>query len=315
MIFSLSSYVFAEDILLINIEEKEGTPGNAVTLNVDIAKNPGILALLFDITYDQERLELLSAEDKKLVPGGMFGEAPEQYPYTCLYNSASTTDTKDTGTLFTLTFRIKDTAKPGKAFVKLDYTSGNIFNVNLDEVAVNISGGGIIIPDKENNSTSDNVSGGTGGSHSGGGGNKKASAKTSKDKEENEQATKTNADKIILAIGKTEATVFGEIKHNDVAPILKNSRTMLPARFVAESLGAKVFWNEKEEKVTVKKDNTTILIYIGSDKAYINGEEKILDSPAFIENDRTYTPLRFIVEGLGAKVEWIEQTMEVVITR
>lgn len=30
------------------------------------------------------------------------------------------------------------------------------------------------------------------------------------------------------------------------------------------------------------------------------------DSAAFIENDRTYTPIRFISEELGAGVEWPE---------
>lgn len=30
------------------------------------------------------------------------------------------------------------------------------------------------------------------------------------------------------------------------------------------------------------------------------------DSAAFVENDRTYTPIRFISEKLGAGVEWPE---------
>ena len=59
----------------------------------------------------------------------------------------------------------------------------------------------------------------------------------------------------------------------------------------------------------------TILIYIGSDIAYVNGKESKLDSAAFVENDRTYTPIRFISEELGASVEWIESEQKVVITK
>ena len=87
---------------------------------------------------------------------------------------------------------------------------------------------------------------------------------------------------------------------------------MLPARFVAENLGAEVSWDGEKELVTIKGKNLktsediTILIYIGSDIAYVNGKEIRLDSPAFIENDRTYTPIRFISEELGANVEWID---------
>ena len=120
---------------------------------------------------------------------------------------------------------------------------------------------------------------------------------------------------IVLAVGKKNAEVFGEKKSSDVAPVIKNERTMLPARFVAEALGAKVEWNEEAKTVTITKDKTVIVITIGSDKATVNGKEVKLDSPAFIENSRTYTPIRFISEELGATVEWNEKTEEVTITK
>ncbi len=118
-----------------------------------------------------------------------------------------------------------------------------------------------------------------------------------------------------LTIGKVEAAVWGEVVANDVAPVIVNDRTMLPARFVAENLGAKVEWNAEERKVTITAENIEIVIIIDSDVAYVNGEEVKLDSPAFIMNDRTYTPVRFIAEKLGAKVTWEEGASEVIITK
>ncbi len=129
---------------------------------------------------------------------------------------------------------------------------------------------------------------------------------TSEDNSENE---------IILTIGQKEAVVFGKTKTNDVAPIIRNDRTMLPARFVAEELGAKVSWNEAERKVTIKKTDVEIILTIDSDIALVNGEEIKLDSPAFIENDRTYTSVRFIAENLGASVDWNEGSRKVIITK
>lgn len=125
---------------------------------------------------------------------------------------------------------------------------------------------------------------------------------------------------IVLTIGEKSATVFGQTKSNDVAPKIVNDRTMLPARFVAESLGAVVTWNGEKQEVTIKGKNAknediTILIYIDSDIAYVNDEQVKLDSPAFIENDRTYTPIRFISEQLGASVEWNETDKTVTITK
>lgn len=34
------------------------------------------------------------------------------------------------------------------------------------------------------------------------------------------------------------------------------------------------------------------------------GKTVALDSPAFIENSRTYLPVRFLAEAFGAKVAW-----------
>ena len=96
---------------------------------------------------------------------------------------------------------------------------------------------------------------------------------------------------------------------------------MLPARFVAENLGAAVEWDGDKQLVTiigknVKTDeDVTILITIGAEDAVISGKTVKLDSPAFIENDRTYTPIRFISEELGADVEWIESEQQVIITK
>ena len=133
---------------------------------------------------------------------------------------------------------------------------------------------------------------------------------------------KTDAEnRFILTIGEKDANVFGVIKTNDVAPKIVKDRTMLPARFVAENLGAKVEWDEKDELVTITGKNlktgedVTILIYIDSDIAYVNEKEVKLDSPAFIENDRTYTPIRFISEELGADVDWVESEQKVIITK
>ena len=42
--------------------------------------------------------------------------------------------------------------------------------------------------------------------------------------------------------------------------------------------------------------------------------EKYGVAPLIIDN-RTYVPIRFVAEELGASVEWDESTMEIVITK
>lgn len=119
---------------------------------------------------------------------------------------------------------------------------------------------------------------------------------------------------MVLTIGSKVVLVDGKAIVNDVAPVIKDSRTFLPIRIVAEELGADVAWNEAEQSVTIGKGDTEIVIYIGQPFATVNGEPVALDAPAFIENDRTYLPVRFVAENLGADVVWDATAQTVTIT-
>lgn len=129
---------------------------------------------------------------------------------------------------------------------------------------------------------------------------------------------------IVLTIGDVNAIVNGENVVNDVAPMIVNGRTMLPIRFVAEKLGAKVYWDEYLQRVSIKSRKTDISVKIGKKTAEVTEkiavynqktEDVELDSPAFIENSRTYLPVRFVSEKLGADVQWDPATQTVTITK
>ncbi len=62
----------------------------------------------------------------------------------------------------------------------------------------------------------------------------------------------------------------------------------------------------------------TIKIPIGSNTVYVNDEEINLSSPpAYIDEGSqvTMVPLRFISDIIGAKVEWVPNTKEIIITQ
>ena len=107
-----------------------------------------------------------------------------------------------------------------------------------------------------------------------------------------------------LTIGKLTGYVNGTAKTLDAAPVIKSGRTMLPVRFVAENLGGTVGWDGATSSVTIKGDNIDIAIKVGADTAWINGKTVKLDAPAFIENSRTYLPVRVVAEAMGATVAW-----------
>ncbi len=127
--------------------------------------------------------------------------------------------------------------------------------------------------------------------------------------------TEETVTEIKLTIDSLTGYVNGESKALDAAPIIRNSRTMLPVRFVAENLGATVGWDDATKTVTIKRDATVIEIVIGSNVARVDGKDIALDSPAFIENSRTYLPVRVVAENLGAEVSWDDATKTATLTK
>ena len=79
-------------------------------------------------------------------------------------------------------------------------------------------------------------------------------------------------------------------------------------------LGAEVGWNGKEKKVTIKNVKVEIILYIGQSDIIVNGQTHTMDTAAILENSRTYVPIRYVAEALGAKVGWEGATRTVVIT-
>lgn len=63
-----------------------------------------------------------------------------------------------------------------------------------------------------------------------------------------------DGNRITVFIGRTQAEINGKKVEMEVAPVIRNKRTMVPLRFAAESLSFDVNWNSKEKIVSV---NTT----------------------------------------------------------
>ncbi|OPA76233.1 copper amine oxidase [Paenibacillus selenitireducens] len=90
----------------------------------------------------------------------------------------------------------------------------------------------------------------------------------------------------------------------DQAPVSVGGRTLLPLRAIFEALQADVNWNPSTKVVTATRDNTTIVLKMGSRTASINGVSSTLDVPAQSINSRTMIPVRFVSEAMGEEVDW-----------
>jgi len=139
---------------------------------------------------------------------------------------------------------------------------------------------------------------------------------------------------LMFQIGVKKQWLDGDERLIDVAPLILNGRTFLPARSVTEPLGGDVLWDGVEKKVICKLEATntsledgsenettynTVEFWIGKPTARVNGVEIQIDPdnpevvPTIIDG-RTMVPMRFLAESLGCEVEWIAETKEIILT-
>jgi len=108
---------------------------------------------------------------------------------------------------------------------------------------------------------------------------------------------------VVLYIGSSNSYVNSEKTKIDsdnprIVPIVKNGRTLVPVRFISESLNAEVGWDGATSTVTISLNGNIAVLIPGQSSMLLNNEEKELDVPAEIIEGRTYLPLRRLVEDV-----------------
>ncbi|WP_010681122.1 beta-propeller domain-containing protein [Acetivibrio cellulolyticus] len=112
---------------------------------------------------------------------------------------------------------------------------------------------------------------------------------------------------VVLYIGSSQAMVNNketqvDSSNADVKPFVKESRTLVPVRFITESMGAKVGWDAKTSTVTITLGSKVLKLVIGNKTMQVGKEKILLDVAPEIKEGRTFLPLRSIAEAVGKKV-------------
>ncbi|WP_458412890.1 copper amine oxidase N-terminal domain-containing protein [Schinkia sp. CFF1] len=121
---------------------------------------------------------------------------------------------------------------------------------------------------------------------------------------------------VVFKVGQTTYTEAGVEKTMDVAPFIEASRTYLPVRFVAKSVGVEgsnILFDEATRQVTIIKGDRIAQLTIGSNILTVNGAQIKMDTKAQVVNGRTVLPLRAVATALGAQVDWNEANQTVTV--
>ena len=115
---------------------------------------------------------------------------------------------------------------------------------------------------------------------------------------------------IRLTIGQSSFTHWGIPQISDAAPFIDPDydRTMVPLRIIAEAMDASVRWEGWSRSVFITRGGVEVRLQI--DEPLPDG----MGTPVLV-NDRTFVPLRYVSEVLGASVRWNDATRAVYVYR
>lgn len=99
----------------------------------------------------------------------------------------------------------------------------------------------------------------------------------------------------------------------DVPPEVKNERTMVPIRAVAESLGADVDWDQGTQQIRMTRAGVDVVMTLNSTTATVAGQNMEMDVAPYASNSRTLIPARYVAEFFGQKVGWDGEKRQVLV--
>lgn len=112
----------------------------------------------------------------------------------------------------------------------------------------------------------------------------------------------------VLAVPQqTQVLLDGGHVDTEGLAVVKNGRTMIPIRCLAELLGADVSYDQTLKAARIVRAGTEIIMPIGSTTATVNGAPFQMDVAPYIENGRTMIPARYVSEWFGQKIEWVAE--------
>lgn len=129
-------YIWVNDVVFEN--------GEMIRVPINIANNPGIIALLIRISYNAEMLELTSVENGTVFnkSSAVFSRDLSTNPYGISWEDGlSASNNTNNGILATLVFRVKDESTENRSEVAVTIEEDSTFDTELNPVSFETSSG------------------------------------------------------------------------------------------------------------------------------------------------------------------------------
>jgi len=122
---------------------------------------------------------------------------------------------------------------------------------------------------------------------------------------------------ILMKIDDPYMSVNGQRKEIDpgrgTTPQILNSRTIVPIAAIIQAMGGTVGWDGATRQVTLAALGHNVTMWVDKKDIIVDGVSGAMDVAPAIINSRTMVPVKFVAENVGATIEWIASTREIVI--
>lgn len=132
-------------VMDISVENVSAKVGKEVEVKVKLENNPGITSMRLILDYDKDALTMTGFEFGEAL-ASMNRASSEKYtsPYSFSMYSA-TQDLKDNGIIAVIRFRVNYNARNGNYKINISYDAADIFNMNDDNIGVNVKAGSVYV--------------------------------------------------------------------------------------------------------------------------------------------------------------------------
>jgi hypothetical protein len=109
--------------------------------------------------------------------------------------------------------------------------------------------------------------------------------------------------------------IDGQLMRTQAPPTEVNGRVLVGLADIFRELGADVVWKSAEKQIIATRGSRVVQLWIGRRSALVDSQVVTLDVPPMIlAGGKTYVPVRFVSQALGAGVKYEAASASVLIT-
>ncbi len=94
----------------------------------------------------------------------------------------------------------------------------------------------------------------------------------------------------------------------ETPPITKDGRNYLPPETILAALDGEVYWEQKDDEVSITMDGVSIIFSTGKNYAMINGQRVYTTDFPIEYQENILVPIRFVTEAFGGIAHFVQET-------